>query len=361
MVRQKTLSLAQSIWSRMNDRQDWIPLGHDGYLKRWALSRPKLNASYIMLDEAQDTNSVVLQVLEQQSSQLVFVGDPYQQIYEWRGATNAMNKFNECNSAFLTQSFRFGQEIANVATAVIRTFGEKRALKGNPELASFVGRVDNPRAKLSRTNAGVIQDAVVAMQQGRSFHIIGGSKTYLQLVGDVVSLKQGIPGKSAELFGFSNWHEVVDFANKEGGEELSTFVNLVEQFGEQLLDCALKSSLPNENDAELIASTVHRSKGCEWDTVRISGDILASASRRNLADIKDEDRRLFYVAISRAKEGVDVDPKVLNAFISIEKKNESHHLQGSNTPVHSLSVEREPALSVEREPGRNWRRLFART
>ena len=61
-------------------------MGHDGYLKLWALGRPKLAADFVLLDEAQDSNPVMLDVLSRQAAQVVYVGDRHQQIYQWRGA-----------------------------------------------------------------------------------------------------------------------------------------------------------------------------------------------------------------------------------------------------------------------------------
>lgn len=58
-IRAWTLAEAHRLWLRMNDPRDPIPLGHDGYLKRWALGRPRLPAEIIFLDEAQDANGVV--------------------------------------------------------------------------------------------------------------------------------------------------------------------------------------------------------------------------------------------------------------------------------------------------------------
>ncbi|WP_408288350.1 hypothetical protein [Paraburkholderia aspalathi] len=54
------------------------------------------------------------------------MGDPYQQIYEWRGAVNAMEliKAHECA---LTESFRFGPHFAALASRVLRLLGERTA------------------------------------------------------------------------------------------------------------------------------------------------------------------------------------------------------------------------------------------
>jgi hypothetical protein len=45
--------------------------------------------------------------LRAQQCQVIYVGDPYQQIYEWRGAVNAMEHIRAPECA-LTESFRFG-------------------------------------------------------------------------------------------------------------------------------------------------------------------------------------------------------------------------------------------------------------
>ena len=123
---------AEHVWARMSNPDDQLPLGHDGYLKRWALSHPQLACEYILLDEAQDTNPVVLDVLRRQSAQLVYVGDRYQQIYEWRGAVNAMEAIDTHSSVQLTQSFRFGPEIAAEASRLLFQLGESIPLRGNP-------------------------------------------------------------------------------------------------------------------------------------------------------------------------------------------------------------------------------------
>ena len=107
---------------------DATPLGHDGYLKLWALTNPVIQRDFILLDEAQDTNEVVLDVLKRQQSQFVCVGDAHQQIYEWRGAVNAMQRIRTANHCYLTMSFRFGEPIAQAANQILRRLGEQRRI-----------------------------------------------------------------------------------------------------------------------------------------------------------------------------------------------------------------------------------------
>ncbi|MEA2758461.1 MAG: hypothetical protein QOH65_1074 [Methylobacteriaceae bacterium] len=65
-------------------------------------------------------------------------------------------------------------------------------------------------------------------------------------------------------------------------------------------------------------STVHKAKGREWRNVRISEDFTKSVKSvsggANTLDISRSEARIFYVAITRAKECLDVDPKLLATF-----------------------------------------------
>ena len=64
------------LWAAMLDRTHGLPLSHDGYLKLWALSKPHAHADYIMVDEAQDLNPVLLDVLNRSGCQVIYVGRP---------------------------------------------------------------------------------------------------------------------------------------------------------------------------------------------------------------------------------------------------------------------------------------------
>ncbi len=264
----------------MTNHRDPIPLGHDGYLKLWALGNPKLGCDYILLDEAQDTNPVVLGVLSGQPAQIVYVGDRHQQIYEWRGAINAMEEIQGCEEAYLTQSFRFGPVIADAASQVLRTLGEDKPIRGINSLNSSVDSHGTARTVLARTNATVILEVLESMNAGLRPCVVGGTDDLKRLLSDVYELKSGKPGACPEFFGFQNWQEVIAFADTEEGEDLRTFVQLVEQHGEDKLWAAVVSAQKGEEDADIILSTAHKSKGREWESVRLAQDFLSSRVQR---------------------------------------------------------------------------------
>jgi hypothetical protein len=341
---------AEHVWSRMSNADDPIPLGHDGYLKLWALSRPRIAAEFILLDEAQDTNPVVLEVLKRQDAQLVYVGDQYQQIYEWRGAVNAMAAMETDISVSLTKSFRFGPEIAAAASLVLQKLGEPKPLTGNSSMNSSIGPC-TPDTILARTNANVMASLLVALDDGRKPYLVGGSTELMAMLRGVQDLKAGIPSVVPDFFGFSNWREVVEFADSQEGAHLLTFVNLVEARGEKQLMWALNRTV-DEADADLVLSTAHKAKGREWANVQLMDDFLPArpiSKRATTADQMKADGefaaelRLFYVAMTRARENIDI-PSTLLEKIGMKSSGPAQAEAGTSAASTTPLQPRSPTL-----------------
>jgi hypothetical protein len=308
---------AKHVWARMRNETDSMPLGHDGYLKLWALSNPIVGADFILLDEAQDTNPAVLDVLRKQTAQMIYVGDKYQQIYEWRGAVNAMEKLDTESSTYLTTSFRFGSTIADAASKLLALLGEKRPINGNPSVTSRIGHVV-PQTILARTNASTIAAIIESIDAGKSPHLVGGTDEVLEMLRGVQDLKEARQSTVRDFFGFDKWEHVVEFAKSGEGDHLLSFVNLVESRGERQLMWALNRTV-DEDRSNLIISTAHKAKGREWKTVRLMDDFLRSSTKNQTTEKAHQangydpaELRLFYVALTRAKEAIDVPQNVLS-------------------------------------------------
>lgn len=300
----------------MTDPRDPIPLGHDGYLKLWAMSRPTLPADFVLLDEAQDTNPVVLEMLRRQQAQIVYVGDRHQQIYEWRGAVNAMERIRTPHESHLTTSFRFGEAIASAASRVIAGLGKTRPIVGNAAVTSYLGS-DVADAIVARTNASVISSVLREMAAGRLPHVVGGTSELIRMLRGVEDLKRNQPSEVSEFFGFENWGEIVEHSKTPEGKSLRTFVSLVEDHGEDRLIRKLNETAQDERAADLVVSTAHKAKGREWDTVALADDFLPpqQGQEPDAAPTFDPaEIRLFYVALTRAKVAVEVSPVALSHF-----------------------------------------------
>ena len=136
------------------------------------------------------------------------------------------------------------------------------------------------------------------------------------------ALKNNKPSTVADFFGFENWDEVVEFSKNGEGEHLQTFVNLVESRGEKQLMWAL-NRIVDEEMCDIIISTAHKAKGREWSKVRLMDDFLKSSAKR-LSSKKNEEinghdpaeLRLFYVALTRAKEEMEVPSNLMSLLRS---------------------------------------------
>lgn len=314
-----TVAAVKGIWKRMTDPQDPLPLGHDGYLKMWALGNPMIAADYVLLDEAQDTNAVVIEMLKRQQCQMVFVGDRYQQIYEWRGAVNAMEKLKTAHTTSLTTSFRFGERIAQAASQILRILGAHDRVHGNPQIESRLAPC-MPDAILGRTNASAITATIEALEARRTPFLAGGTGDMVALLNGVKALKAKEQSTVPEFFGFESWREVLEYAQSPDGEELMPFVRLVEKRGEDKLLWAIQSTAKKEDDCDIVISTAHKAKGREWHNVKLLDDFMKTRpdhDARQYPDTRGHDPaelRLFYVALTRAKFCVDVPAGLQSEF-----------------------------------------------
>lgn len=313
---------ARRLWQMMINPLDRTPLGHDGYLKLWALGRPKLQADFILLDEAQDSNPVMLDVLSRQGAQVIYVGDRHQQIYQWRGAVNAMEQVRTSHETYLTQSFRFGAIIANLANHVLKRLGEETLLVGNPNVKSKIGNA-TANAIITRTNAMLVGMVVRELENEGRPYVEGGTQELLRLLEGVSALQRNHRCDQPEFFGFKNWREFQEFANSDEGAEWRMLVGLVEEYTVDELIKTLSSVAENPRESTVILSTTHKAKGREWDHVELADDFNVEVKEKDepLNDYEREEMRIMYVALTRAKQSLFV-PEELLAKIMNRKPSE---------------------------------------
>jgi hypothetical protein len=304
------LPLAQRLWGMLIDKNRNIPITHDVYLKLWALGKPMLPVDYCLVDEAQDINPVIIGLLEHQRCQVILVGDNHQQIYSWRGAVNAMASVDTAHSCEITQSFRFGEAIAQTAMKVLKhQLGVDVLVRGFNQVHSIVTteEVANPQAILCRTNRTVISVLIDMVKAGvaRDVAVVGGVNDLIQLLYGVRDLQNGERTSVTELAAFESWAEVMEHSETEAGTDLKVLVTLVKEHGVSYLLQLLNQIKNNREEyAKVIISTAHKSKGREWDVVRLMDDFRTPES-----DPKrwtEEDANLLYVAVTRAKKVLDV-------------------------------------------------------
>lgn len=118
-LRNIAVRYARMLWDKRIDLNSEVLCSHDTYLKLYQLSRPVLDYDCVIGDEFQDVNPVVADIILNQKTQRIVIGDPNQSIYGWRGAENFLKDSDEYVTLFLSKSFRYGQEIADLGMTVI--------------------------------------------------------------------------------------------------------------------------------------------------------------------------------------------------------------------------------------------------
>ena len=292
----EVLSHAKKLWEDRIDRNGEILITHDTYLKLFQLSKPQLPFEVVLLDEAQDANPVIIDLVMQQAkhAKVILVGDTYQQIYQWRGAENALELVT-AQSATLTKSFRFGSVVAEVANAILDKQG---FVKGNESLDTVLDDVDTdqPYTKIYRTNSQLLSEAVGYINSGEEVRLevdLGGFTKKLQAIQDLYSGKET---KHPDIIGYTDFNDLKD--NSEDDPEVSRMIKMVEQ-GNAINMLITLNTYRNPSKAHITLTTAHKSKGLEWDQVVLADDFQAGVGKRPLTA---PERNLLYVAATRAQK-----------------------------------------------------------
>jgi superfamily I DNA/RNA helicase len=300
---------AQQAWdSDLKNEVGKLRFTHDMYVKVWALSNPVLPADFILYDEAQDADPCIAGiVLAQTGKQLIAVGDESQAIYGWRGATDAMKAWPAQHRVSLTKSFRFGPAVAAEANVFLNLLDAPLRIVGHDPIDSKVGPLTEADAILCRTNAAVIAEALAATAHGRTFAIVGGTDQIKRFAEAAEKLMEGERVSwHADLGAFKSWDDVLDYVeNDSGGSDLRSLVKLITNFGLQAIYNVCENARP-EGAADVTLSTAHKSKGREWNRVRIAADFQPSEDREG-EGLSRPEAMLMYVAVTRAKLALDCE------------------------------------------------------
>uniref|UniRef100_A0A8C7CW46 F-box DNA helicase 1 n=1 Tax=Oncorhynchus kisutch TaxID=8019 RepID=A0A8C7CW46_ONCKI len=289
---------AQRIWDKMvaleETREYAHHMTHDGYLKLWQLQRPTLDKyDVIFIDEAQDCTPAIMDIMLPQHCGKILVGDPHQQIYTFRGAVNALNLVEHTHLYYLTQSFRFGSEIAYIGATILQVCKKvKKILVGGKQDGCVWGKaVDSLRplttglspgrgklAVLSRTNVSVFDQAVRLTDANPRCRLVFCLSLFKRAPFSFSRCSLGIKDSFIRRFtqqSLGGYFGLKSYAKKTEDRELEGKLSMVEKYNsripelvERIYGCTERQA----QNADFILGTVHKSKGLEFDTVVITDD-----------------------------------------------------------------------------------------
>jgi superfamily I DNA/RNA helicase len=304
-----------------------FPMPHNGYLKLFQLSKREDMGGFdrILVDEAQDLNDCMIDIINSNNAKKVLVGDPYQQIYSFNGAVNALakGKVDGAKSYYLTQSFRCPDFVASLANQYLKLLGAPKDFKGLPKPPARPGGAGE--LIIARTNAGLFDFVASALNSKPSlfFCFNGGFDGYeFENIVDVVHLLRKSLDKVQNRFmrRFKSFDELRRYADEAGELALNARIAIARKHfsrAEEIYD-SMRSRQGSEERADYVTTTAHKIKGREYEKVTLLNDFVsiqeamqaAGAIKKSLAETGQrkgeppriflEEFRLIYVSVTRS-------------------------------------------------------------
>ena len=325
----QVVNVAKKYWEEMCNPKSDVPITHDFYLKQYALSNEELVIDYLLLDEAQDCNPVMVQIVERYKGQKILVGDRYQNIYGFNKTMNIMD--NDIGTKLaLSKSFRFGNAVQDLANVILTYRGNETPLEGNgddkavryftqPE--SFI-----PDAIICRTNSGVIESIFECMDKypDCSIKATVDVKNITSFIYSYLALEKGEMKevKHPLLFGFKNFADLTDYLQDSPDPDIKKYDELMKRVGATRIIAAM-TKCEKSGDADILITTAHKSKGLTLGNVIIHSDFqykLKTKSGVTELKISDDELNLIYVAITRAKKDI-VITNIADLIAHLHKEN----------------------------------------
>lgn len=300
---------AERLWGTLTDPGAPWPVTHDVYLKLWCLASPKLPVDGILVDEDQDLTPAVHAWFAQHAGHHVRVGDPYQAIYGFRGAVVRADQEGEAVFT-MPHSFRFGAAIAATANQVLQRLGDDRLIGQGPEgSVSTHWRTVPQTVLLGRTHAGVLEAALEASEQGIA---LSQSLRLPQRLTDLLALHRGNRDliRDPWVRGFGDFDHLKATVAETEDRDWQALCRLVTRHGDRLEQRIERLNAQQQPDGWKTA-TVHAAKGQTFERVALAQD-LPLADPRSVDG--EEEAHLLYVAMTRARTGLDLHPIWAEAF-----------------------------------------------
>jgi hypothetical protein len=315
------LELARQYWDKACNGNAYLT--HDMYLKMWQIEKPDLGYDLILFDEAQDADLLMVDVVNNQTCQKIVVGDDHQQIYSFRGAVNALNLFGIDRHAKLSQSWRYGPKIAELANKLIYAHkGINPQIRGNNAMSTEISPYFMPYdVMIGRTVSSIFEKMVEIYQGGyRDFTCLSDAREMSSVIFSIMALiynsktsnvRDHKPIYHPFIAGFDTYEDFKTYTRYAEGTNIATYQSIVSQHEIEDISGVL-NHIKGKTKAETVFMTAHKCKGLEFDEVTLLSDFT------NIDDDKYtvEETNLAYVAGTRAKVKLSIgDCDVLKAVL----------------------------------------------
>lgn len=304
-------------WAEMQNIHSSVKMTHNGYLKLFQSCFPELPYDYILIDEAQDSNEVMLDIIFAQKAKKIFVGDKDQEIFSFNNSDNIFHKNLNFKKYTLTKSFRFGENIAWLANTILNTYKENVLQLEGMRKDEIVNSFDERYTYLARTNAHLFDKAIEYIHNDKKVFIVGGANFIMQELQDAYNLYHNNFYKieSEKIKQFKSFKQLEEIAKKTKDIELTFLIKVITKYKDSLIEnlkLLERNLVGKESASDITLSTIHKSKGLEFFNIELGEDFyfLQTKYGKLRDDVPEEEINLYYVAITRTIEKIKLNKNV---------------------------------------------------
>jgi len=297
---------------------------HDMYLKAFATKGLLISYTRIIIDEAQDLNECMFQLLDRLSAdnpktQLIYLGDPCQQIFGFRGVSE---RFVEEQFNFsLNRTHRFGRDVCRLLNRFmgsqnISYYTPMTSRKNDTTIAtalSFNNIVAMAKSGkrityISRLNITLWHLLKHLAEHDIKFAILGGLQqsevNFLKSLHDFY-----ITGRSTHpqlrRRRYDDYKQQLKMNNERPAYMACKFIETITGDANAIFDKIAKS-FTDQKSAQVLLSTVHQAKGLQFNHLTLAHDFHACVDEKTGQPIvmPREECHLLYTAITRVKKSL---------------------------------------------------------
>jgi len=281
--------ILEDLWKRVLDGKltTFDSIRKQCFLGGWFKDVLDKDYDMVFVDEVQDFDMAMLRMLLDDSTiPKLFVGDPRQSIYQWRGAINA---FDFMPSDAMTVEFYSTFRIAEPALSEICSKFKDCWMISKAEAS----------AKARETHFGTVSAGDKYVYLFRSWKQL--LTTARQTQGTWIA------GFDQKIVQMRRLHEKLQFvkgdlADDDAEDDLPAFLRSISKEELELLIEDIEAHTVPKDSCLYKFYTVHSYKGLEDDIIRVADDVLLA-----------EEPNLYYVAITRAKKKIIMDERVASS------------------------------------------------
>lgn len=327
----------RDIWENMFETYT-TPVTHDAYLKAFQRTQPILSDyDVIMLDEAQDCTDCVLDiVLRQTHATRIMVGDAFQKIYGFRHVNEAyryiVEKSPNATLFQLSVSFRMGYSLMRYVNMYMnytfRVSGFSESKRTQDTCIRFLKKrtfydemktLPKGTVILCRYNINLLRVMFDLCANGVQCRVYGKSYNFDKELGIATDLTHILDENlhlvsRDKLRRFQTIEQLAE--HYDNNNTWRTRLRLFRHYGGEALQRLWSASKNQQSGTtehhDLVLTTAHQSKGCEFEHVVLYDDFLMNSQ---------DAQNILYVAMTRAKSTLYMNETLSKFYKKVLKPN----------------------------------------